>query len=71
MVKSPQKKNILKPILMILLILLPAVYFGISYYIANTLTTSKPNPATDSPTFVASDVTDATFSTPDGIQLHG
>lgn len=70
MVKKTIRKN-RYIFLLIIVLLIIAAYFGIAYYIANTLTASKPNPTDDSPTFVAPHVTEVSFPTADGVVLHG
>src|SRR5258708_19296460 len=67
--KNP-KRNLLF-ILGIIAIILVLVYFGVAFYIADTLTASKPSPTDDSAVFVAPTVTNVTFSTTDGVVLHG
>lgn len=67
------KKTKMKPMMIvaIIIILVIIVYFGISFFIANTLTAAKPNPFDSSSTFVGPDAKDVTFQTTDGVTLHG
>ena len=65
------KSSLLVKIFLLIVALLFIGYFGVSLYIANDLTKSTPNPTDDSPTFVASHVTNSTFLATDGIILHG
>lgn len=73
MAKTTAKKYKYKHALLvgILLFIIILGYFGISFYIADTLTAPTPSPNDDSPTFVAPHVTDVSFPAADGILLHG
>lgn len=58
-------------IIFLVLVVLVAGYFSISFFIADALTAATPNPTDDSPNFVASNVSNITFPAADGIKLHG
>jgi fermentation-respiration switch protein FrsA (DUF1100 family) len=68
--KQKQKRTFMI-IIGIVIIVLIVGYFGISLYIADTLTQSKPNITDNASTFVAKNVQNVTFLTTDGIQLKG
>jgi uncharacterized protein len=70
LIKKTKHKLIIKIFLLVVLFFIVA-YFGTSFYIADVLTKSSPNPTIDSSTFVASNVTYATFLAADGVILHG
>jgi fermentation-respiration switch protein FrsA (DUF1100 family) len=73
MVKAAKKKSKTKLmiIIAIILVVLMVGYSGISFYIANILTSSKPNLTDNSSTFVGPDAKESTFQTVDGVTLHG
>ncbi len=72
MIKTINKKPGKLPfILSIVIVVFLLGYFGISFFIADTLTTSTLNPTDTASTFVEPDGTDVTFLATDGVKLQG